>query len=116
MNRSYVLAMPILGRFPWTVSSTIPAQGQTAGLWEPGRKWFRWIFLIDLSIIDGRIISMNWADQNTAGISWSHITESIRKMWAVYHAMPDDSNKAEMRIVIEDITNKFLKMSGIIGD
>ena len=57
---------------------------------------------------------MNWTDQNTAGISWNHIADSIRKMWAVYDAMPDDANRANMRIAIDDITNKFQKMSGAI--
>ena len=59
---------------------------------------------------------MNWGDQNTSGIAWNQMCESMRKMWAVYHTMAEGDSKRKMHDTIIDITNKFIKISGVIGD
>lgn len=57
---------------------------------------------------------MKWHDQNKIGISWNSIVESQRKMWAVYHSMPEGDAKKSFKSVIEEITEKFQKMSGVV--
>jgi hypothetical protein len=59
---------------------------------------------------------MNWNDQNTAGIAWNQVCESMRKMWSVYHNMPNGDTKEQMHTCIIDITEKFVRMSGAIGE
>ena len=59
---------------------------------------------------------MNWNDQNAAGIAWNQICESMRQMWSVYHNTPEGDAKQKIHSAIVDITEKFVKMSGTIGE